>query len=1222
MSSYPLFLSTFGALNLRWNGKDIAIAGDKPAALLAYLALEPGPHRREAIAELLWPGVPVESARHSLRQTVFNLRNLLTDATGHTFIAGRSQLIWEGESVFTSDVALLLDAVAGDPAEDGARLPDMKQAMALYSGPFLSNLSLADCQDFMDWIYFKRESFQLRALELLRRLIDYLESQGRTREALPFALRHTELEPWDETGYLYAMRLYAANGQRDTALALFETCRRTLKRDLGVLPGKEVLALAEDLRRQSGPVRNATASATMPLLEERRQVTVVFCELHAVGATDPEEAMERLAPPQALCEEIVRALGGHTVHAHGGGLLAYFGYPQAQERSAIYGLRAARRMAALTAPGLEVRVGVHQGFIVTTGDLSRPDPIGMTSDVAIQLHALAKSGEVLASGEVCRSATTYFALAFREQRRLRRMNKAVDVFCVGEESGVTHRLQAAARRTPLMGREAELRVLERTWGRAHRGELCALLISGEAGMGKSRLVREWMDRVASGENIVYELRCFAETRHSPWHPIIAAYQAMAGIGAKDAPDTKLQKLQNLMQRRVPALAKQAVPLLARMLGVPMDGADSIAEPLDKALPALLLKLLREVAARNPVLLVLEDAHWADESTLSFASRLCSQRDDAAICLLVTARPEFDADWPGLEHLTLAPLGNEAVESIVRTVAHDMSAAGVARVVNRADGIPLYAEELATLAQSDQLPGNLMDLLTVRLESLGVARTVAQLAACVGREIDEDFLDAISDMSADARRRAVDSLLSSGLMQRLQDRHLQFKHVLVQEAAYQSQAKAVRAAAHRRIAETMEAAAGDLKIQHPELLARHWSGAGEAATAAAYWLAAGRHAAANYAFTEAADHYANGLALLPKLSSDAERDKLEFSLLINLARAEQVLIGYGRERPMATMARALALLEKGVGDGIDRFHALWGMWEAAGSKSGHEAALSVARQLLAVADELGDRTLQMQAVYAEGNSLFWLGRPADARARFDRLLAMEAEGGCSQVTDFYGRDILQAIRCYLSWVLWQQGETNRAFALSDEILRRAERAGTQFDQAFAYIFAAVLHRWQGNVEALAECAAIGLARAEACQSPLFIPVQKMHLIWVAVMRGKHAAIEPLETALSAGLQSMSSGASVMLTPFAEMLLTIGEMDKSLVIIDKTLEVCEQKQDGHCLPELHRLRGECLLRKGDRMGAHESFKVALSIAKRQGAVVLEQRVQASVDRTERFPTRGKS
>ncbi|HEX5392688.1 MAG TPA: BTAD domain-containing putative transcriptional regulator, partial [Rhodocyclaceae bacterium] len=284
MPSFPLFLSSFGALGLRWNGKDIAIAGEKPAALLAYLALEPGPHRRESLAELLWPGVPTESARHSLRQTVFNLRNLLMDATGHAFIAGRNQLAWDGESVFTSDVALLLDAVAGDPGapmDDATRITTLKAAMAVYAGPFLSTLSLADCQDFMDWVHFKREALHLRALELLRRLIDCLESQGRTREALSFALRYTELEPWSEMGYLHAMRLYAADGQRDAALALYETYCRVLERDLGVLPGKDVQALMEDLRHQ-----NRTSAELVSRLEERRQVTVLFCELHVADVSD------------------------------------------------------------------------------------------------------------------------------------------------------------------------------------------------------------------------------------------------------------------------------------------------------------------------------------------------------------------------------------------------------------------------------------------------------------------------------------------------------------------------------------------------------------------------------------------------------------------------------------------------------------------------------------------------------------------------------------------------------------------------------------------------------------------------------------------------------------------------------------------------------------------------------------------------------------------------
>ncbi|HEX5394676.1 MAG TPA: AAA family ATPase, partial [Rhodocyclaceae bacterium] len=960
--------------------------------------------------------------------------------------------------------------------------------------------------------------------------------------------------------------------------------------------------------RQQGRAIAETASR----LEERRQVTVLFCELHVVNVSDPEEAMERLVTPQALCEEMVHAQGGHMVQAHGGGLLAYFGYPLALEHSAICGLRAARRMAVLTAPGLEVRVGVHQGFIVTGGDPNLPDPIGMTSNVAIQLRALAEVGEVLASGEVCRSAATYFAFVPVGQRRLRRMAGAVEVFQVGDESGVRHRLEAATKLTPLVGREAELRVLEQAWGQAHGGKFAALLISGEPGMGKSRLVREWTDRVANGENTVYELRCFSETRHSPWHPVIEAYQTMAGICAADGPEVKLDKLHALFRRRVPTLANRALPLLARLLDVPMEGVASSAEPLDKELPRLLVDLLLAIAARNPVLFVLEDAHWADESTLAFLSQLCSRTKDAAICLLVTTRPEFQPDWPNLDQLALSPLDDAAVCAIVRAVCGDMPTASMENIVARADGIPLYAEELAALAQEEDLPSNLLDLLTARLDALGGARAVAQLSACVGREIDEDFLGMISDMPASARRDAITRLLSSGLMQRLEDRRLQFKHTLVQEAAYKSQTKAARSAAHRRIAQVLEDGYGDLKTQQPEILARHWSAAGETKIAMGHWLAAGRHAAWNYAFPEAANHYTEGLALLPKLAQGADRDKLEFSLLINLARVEQMLSGYGHDRVMATMERALALLEMGVGDGIDRFHALWGLWEAAGSKQGHEEALRIARQMQTLAENENDRALWQQALYAVGNSLFWTGNLPLARSELERLIALENASDDGAVRDFYGRNVLSAARGYLAWILWLQGDTAQALTLCDEVLSLTKRLGVPFDQAFAYVFAVVLQRWQGNTEAVARLAEEGLCRAMACQSLPLMVAMKVHQAWTVVMDGDASALAPIEQAINAGIQSLSGGAMIVLPPFVDMLLAVGEVDKAQSIIEKALQHSQQKQDRHYLPELHRLQGECLVRQGDNKTARASFETAIKVGQKQGAMAFVRRAEQSLGR----------
>lgn len=1220
-----LSLSAFGPLSVTWNDKEITrLGGGKLAALLVFLASEPGQHRREALADLFWPDLPAESARLNLRQTMFQLRSVLLEATGREFIvAGRDQVGLAAEPPFrtsTAEFAVPLPACTNlDSARCSACLPRLAALAELYRGAFLADLSLPDCPDFEDWLLLKRDSFHRRALDLLARLAECHERRGEYRAALPYALRYVELEPWSEAGQLRAMRLYVEDGQREAALAQYESCRRALLRELGVSPNTELQQFAEKIRA------GGVAPPLVPppaLSEDRRQVTVLYCELNAENIDDPEETMAALRAPQARCTDILQRHAGHIVQAYCGGLIAYFGYPHALENSALYAVRAALALAAEATPRLSVRVGVHSGLIVTSADARAPDAIGTTSGIAIRLRELADVGEVVVSEETQRRVAGYFRFSTFGRRRLRGLPKAMEAFKVVGESGARHRLAAAGRLAPLTGRSLELTALLRAWARARQGEFRAVLLSGEAGIGKSRLSDALMRRLDNGSGIVREMRCFPETMQSPLQPVIALLAGLGDFQIGDDDAVRLTRLDNLLRMHTPDLAQRSLPLLGQLMGLATGTLPphsvSTPEQLQDATRDVLTDLLYSLSTHYPVLLVAEDMHWADELTLDLLRRLTMHRAPVPVLLLMTARPDWRPDWRGLKTMVLAPLPDTDVGTLVGALRADLAPAHLARIVARAEGIPLFAEELAAMVgtgASDaeaELPASLHDLLMARLDKLGPARTLAQLAATLGREFDTSLLAPLSGLAPQALTEAVNRLCDSGLVLQMADDRLQFKHALVQEAAYQSQTRAARKTAHRRVAKALEALRGNDCRERPELPARHWSAAGEAARAVPLWLAAGKHAAQRFAHREAVAHYEAGIRLLAELPAGGERDRFEFALLAGLAQSEQVISGYGRGRSAELLTDAIALLGRGAGNGADLFHSVWGLWEGAGSRVDHGEAVLLARRLIEIAETEQASGFLLQGHYALGNSLFWTGELTESRLHLETALAMIVPGTLVPLRDCYGSIVVIGIKVYLSWVLWLQGDTERALMYSDEALALARRVGDAYGLAFALTFAAILRRWLGRLNETQHLAGEGRVVAATCESTVFEAAMIMTCGWAAVMQGDAKAIVLIEQAINTMRTAMSAVVVPLLAPFAEALLHLGDAATALPIVEEALRESEAKQDRHYLAELHRMKGLCLQATGNLRGAGASFRKAIAVAEAQGALVFAHRARQCLDR----------
>jgi len=1233
--SARLSLRMLGGFELNSDAETCKLAYEKGRALLAYLAAEPGrAHSRESLAAMFWPDMIREAALTNFRQVLHDLRHTL-NAAGLVIPplqVGREIIRLDPSSDLVIDAAEFFAPVPACPAMPCPAYCDtclarMETLAGCYRGEFLAGFSLPECPDFEEWLQIRREALHLRAIALLARLSDCHDRAGAHAKSLPFALRFLELEPWNEKGLRRAMRLFALNGQGATALAQYETCCRVLKRELGVLPSEETLVLAERIRcGELSPVVDRVLpvpAAVLPLpVTERRQVTVLYCELAPVGVEDPDEAMAMLRAPQARCCEIIRSYSGYLVQAHGGGLLAYFGYPQASENAARLAVQAALAVTRAKFPGIEPRAGIHTGMVISGGDQQMPDAIGATSGLAIHLRQLVDCGEVAISGATQRLVAGYFECASLGLRQLPGSVRPLEVFRVARESGAMHRLEAAATLTPLVGRRDEMATLLALWQSARRGERRVVLLRGEAGIGKSRLILVLRETLREQACVVRELRCFPEHSQSPFYPLTAMLEAFWGFAQGDSPELKFAKLASHIETHYPASAQQVIPLLTQLFSLPLGGdyqaPDLSPQQRKEQTIAILLDMLQALAARQPVLLIVEDLHWIDPSTLELLTRFVEQKGRGTILTLLTARPEFDPPWnEALEStLEIAPLAEGEVAEIVASISAEIQAATLRRIVERADGIPLFAEEMAKIATLDNqanIPATLHDLLAARLDSMGEAKRTVQLAAAIGREFDLNLLHKVSIYDPTVLARTLNALQDAGLILKVSKTAHQFKHALIQEAAYQSQTRADRQAAHRRIAQVLQSNFPAIVSTQPELLAQHLSSSGETRQSIEYWIKAGQRAARSSANQEAIAHCKSGLALIGALPDDPERMRLELDLQICLGAVACAAQGYASADGADAYARAMTLCGQHE-SGSEMFQSIWGLWASASSRVGYAHALELAQQLQRMASQSGDPVHAQQGHFAVADTLYWQGEFAAAHEYLECVRTLYQPAHHESHVAKFGEDAGVTSGSYISWVLWFLGFPDQARKASAQTLLLARQLGHPYSLAYALTFAAILHcRLRQPEEALAVAEeTLGLANDHGF--PLWQIGATIARGWGLAIQNRCEGVELLQQCVEAMRAAMGGVTLVVMEPLVDAHVVLGLYDAALSVSDEAFAVGKTIGDHHVEAELHRLKGESLLGLTDANAAQAEacFHRALEVSRRQQAKSLELRAAMSMAR----------
>ena len=720
---------------------------------------------------------------------------------------------------------------------------------------------------------------------------------------------------------------------------------------------------------------NAAPSGSADLLHdaavERRQLTIMFCDL--VGYTalsaklDPEDLRDLIRQYQTVVSAEVRRYDGSVAKFSGDGVMAYFGFPKAHEddaeRAVLAGLAivdAVRGAHASPeggqASGLSVRVGIATGEVVV-GDLvgegvsERWAVIGETPNLAARLQSVAEPNSVVISARTKSLARGGFRYANLGLHELKGIPSAVEVWSVRGTRATSSRFDAVHGEalTPMVGREPELARIDSRWQLASAGSCQVVLMRGEAGIGKSRITQAFCDGLKGQQHHRLQYQCSPYHVNSALHPVITQIEQAAKLSADESNEQKCKKLETLF-RFPDAERETGIPLIASLLSIPCGSLypKLMLEPGRQREQTLriLLDRLHAMASKTPLVCIVEDVHWIDPSTLDFLNMIISDVDKLAVLLIVTFRPEFEVRWQSNANVTeiqIQRFTEHGVEEIVAGVAAGkaLPAGVISQIVAKADGVPLFAEELTkTVLDSDLLsdgeqqyastralanlaiPTTLLDSLMARLDRLPQEKSVAQLAAVIGRSFSYDLLAAVAALPEEKLGRALRRLQEAGLIYELPSalaETFEFKHALIQDAAYQSQLKSVRRTHHEKIARALEQQFPVIASTQPEVVAHHYGEAECVEPALKCWQAAGTRAIEQSANVEALRHFEEALRLLPYIESLEKRAQVELQVQLARGMALTAVEGYASPSVQFAYARALALCE-GFGNHGQKFAA--------------------------------------------------------------------------------------------------------------------------------------------------------------------------------------------------------------------------------------------------------------------------------------------------------------
>jgi class 3 adenylate cyclase/tetratricopeptide (TPR) repeat protein len=974
---------------------------------------------------------------------------------------------------------------------------------------------------------------------------------------------------------------------------------------------------------------------------ERRQVTVVFADM--VGSTalsaklDPELLGGLIRRYQDAVAGAIGRYGGFVAKFMGDGVLAYFGFPRAFEDAAERAVRAAigivSEVGAIEMPDgtrVQVRIGIATGLVVVgeiigTGMAQERTIVGETPNLAARLQALAGADCILVSESTQKLLGGLFELIQFGEHELKGLSRPVSAWQVCREASVESRFAAIrAGGMPLIGRAHEMGLMRERWHLARQGEGQILTVTGEAGIGKSRVIEALQQELAAEAHARINLQCSPYHSDSALYPVIQYLNRAAGLAPADPLDVRTEKLRALLGARHSA-NPTALPLLAELLSIPLTEAAPAASPAQRkaATLALTVEIMTRTSDSDPVLIVLEDAHWIDATTLEMMTRLADSITRARLLVVVSARPDFTAPWLSRPHATLLTLGRLGRPECIQVVASVAAARGlaadtIAAIIAKTDGVPLFVEELTRSvmesAGEGSVPATLKDSLMARLDRLGGAREVAQIAAVIGRQFTFALLEAVAGKDNDELDDMLAKLVAAGIVfpeERGLERSFIFKHALVRDAAYESLLLMRRREWHARVAHALEQCFSDVAANEPELLAYHFGEAELLGPGCDYRMRAGDQAVSRSAYVEAISHFTAGLKLAETLPpQNGLRRQLEFWL--KLGAASVVAHGLQSVEAEAAYTKAGEIGEQ-LGDGPASFQAKWGLWINANLRRKTALARDRAGELVSLAQQSGDRELLLEAYHCQFSTAYFRGDVGGALDGCKHVIALYDMTQHRHLAHaFGGHDpaVCAHIQCGNSWRL--SGDEQQARSHFRQGIALAEMLDHPNSLAHALHNVGIGYQLGGDREATYAAAHRAAVLADKFGLP---PWRASSLILVGWATASGVAAPDAVQLIDAEIANATAAGPLpqyYLGLAAEVLLSAGRPADALGHLDRAIAGIDEAGIGIYLPEIYRLRGACLLAldRGNKAEARSAFATAAGIAKRQGAVIFERRAQASL------------
>ncbi|MFT4729763.1 MAG: class 3 adenylate cyclase/predicted ATPase [Granulosicoccus sp.] len=1009
---------------------------------------------------------------------------------------------------------------------------------------------------------------------------------------------------------------------------------------------------------------NASSTAPVPALEtphDRRQLTVMFVDL--VGSTalseqfDPEDLSEIIRVFRETCEGAISKYSGNTARFLGDGLLIYFGYPIAHENSPEQAARAGLEVVDALAEvrpfdlRLKVRIGIATGPVVVgevigEGSSLEKSVYGETPNLAARLQSLAEPNTVVISDQTKQLTGGTFECVDLGVHTLKGFTEPVRAWQPVRLQSVESRFEAKHGHTgvnQIVGRERELSVLQMGWQQACSSKGQIITLAGEAGIGKSRLIQAVREQVSEQPHASMRFFCTQFNQYSAFFPVIAHIESSAKFERNDNNKTKLNKLVAMLED-IGQDVSVSLPIIASLLTIRTDDhflklkLNLTPGVLKEKIMGALLDHFLSVSKDKPLLMLFEDLHWIDPSSLELLERLVNQIPDASILIVATSRPEFTVPWQSNSAnigLTLGRLDTKDIKQLINSMipGKDLPQPIFDAIIAKSDGTPLFIEELTKTMLSSKflvdtgeryvlsgvlpavaVPNTLKDSLAARLNHTVAAKQIAQIGSVIGRVFHYDLLAAISRLTASALQVALDELCTAALIiphGHPPDSHYSFKHALVQDAAYDSLLRKNCQSIHGEIAALIKERFPDTARSEPELLAHHFTGAKNLSEAIKYWQLAGKNSAGQSAYIESVNHCRQALVLLSDAADTTENLQFELDTRLLMGVGLVATMGYAADEISDNYARAQQICDE-LEDTPHLIPTLYGLWVFHLLRGNRTESVDLANQLYRYSSDPQQPIVTSSALAINA---FWSGDRLDARSKLDEAMSRFSVDKHEGLAQIFGDDADLLPHFYGYWNLWVCGFPDQALTLLKQTNTYIEKLGSPYVVATSMLFNMILMHALRDLSALTDTAEQFRSHASEHGYPFFVSTATAGLGSAEVQNGQHQkGIELIKQGVSGfRLTGARMSVSYYLHLLAEAQLLSGDWSAGLETVDEALQLTDTLLDDLYAPELLRLKGELLRLTGDDTDAALTcFNRSLELARKNNAKMIELRTAMSLCR----------